>query len=258
MSCAWLDGARADRVEGGQAAMRFGKRVRFEGRPETESLNLTHRDGPRGFSGMEKAEKGLATTRFRRGFQRRQATSIGADVDRKANEAARAARSAQQVDGRRHALGARAAYNGFDVISGDYDPTKVRGQRPQARYLSDRLSGELVRAGEITLRNSGYRFYTPHPTGRRHDSRQDKLLREGLLKPKFSSVLGVGRSEAASFGVEDQFSKAKYQPELKGMPSLVDTLEPGKYPAAADAARPRLFAGTWRHDDDAPRAVVTA
>ena len=106
MSCAWLDGARAE--GGGLAARKFGKRVRFEGRPETTSLNLTHRDGPRGFSGLEQSEKGLATTRFRRGFQRRQATSIGADVDRKANEAERATRTALHVDDRRPALEARS------------------------------------------------------------------------------------------------------------------------------------------------------
>jgi hypothetical protein len=89
-------------------------------------------------------------------------------------------------------------YNGFNVITGDYDTSKVRGERPQARYLSDRPSAELLKSGEITIRNSHYRYYTPTPSGDQQDRRQANLVTEGLLKPKRSSVLGIGRSDAES------------------------------------------------------------
>ena len=35
-------------------------------------------------------------------------------------------------------------------------------------------------------------------------------MREGIAKPKMQAVIGVGKAEAPSYGVEDQFSKSKY------------------------------------------------
>ena len=152
---------------------------------------------------------------------------------------------------RRRDLAEVAAYNGFNVVSGAYDPSKIRNKRHTARYLSDRPSAELVKSGEITIRNSHYRFYSKAPSGDTHDRRQGQLVTEGLVKPKFSSVLGIGRADARSFGVEDQFSHSKYQ-DRKNCSGLVETSAPGRYTPRKmgrnPAARAVLFAGTWREE----------
>lgn len=253
MSCAWLDGAR--HPDNLHAATRFGKRVQkhIPGN-RTDSLSLTHLDGPRGFAPMDKIERGLHTTKFKRGFQRRLESQIQPSTDRQAQEAVKATAKEKHLELRRTFLKEAADYNGFDVTSGDYDPKKVRGLRKQARYLSDRPSDELLKRGEITIRNSNYRFYGPLPSGMKHDRRQHLLVTEGLMKPRYSSVLGVGRFDKMSDGVEDQFSKAEYQPELRSVvPSLIDTIEPGKYTPRKTGhsvnARDHIFGGTWRHEN---------
>ena len=143
-------------------------------------------------------------------------------------------------------------YNGFNVISGAYDPSKVRGIPPRPRYLSDRPSEELAKTGEITVRNSCYRFYTAAPSGNKHDYRQHQLVSEGQNKPKFSSVLGVGRAEEPSYGVEDQFAKSHYGGKVVTDFGLVEVREPGRYTPrklGGSAAKPQMiFGATWRDE----------
>lgn len=50
-------------------------------------------------------------------------------------------------------------------------------------------------------------------SGPAHDYRQKVMYTEGLLKPKLSAVIGVGKPEMSSFGVEDQFSHSNYTPK---------------------------------------------
>lgn len=234
----------------GGGALRFGKRVNFEA--AHHSLNLTHIDGPGGFARMEQAMQGVCTTRFKKGFNRRNANAINQHAQRKEAERVKAKVAADHLVKRRGFLQDKCNYNGFDVVSGKFDPDKVRGQRLQARYLSDRPSAELIKSGEITIRNSHYRFYTPLPSGNEHDRRQEQLVTEGLLKPKCSSILGIGRAEVKSFGVEDQFSHSRYQPNpTSGREGLVETTEPGRYTprkTGGPKSKPTLFAGTWRED----------
>ena len=47
-------------------------------------------------------------------------------------------------------------------------------------------------------------------SGGKHEKRQDCLMREGISKPKMQGVISVGKAEAPSYGIEDQFSKSKY------------------------------------------------
>lgn len=47
-------------------------------------------------------------------------------------------------------------------------------------------------------------------SGAHHEKRQDKLVREGISKAKMQGIISVGKSEAPSFGIEDQFSKSEY------------------------------------------------
>tara|TARA_B100000482_G_C12603715_1_gene296275 strand:+ start:1279 stop:2016 length:738 start_codon:yes stop_codon:yes gene_type:complete len=231
-------------------ALRFGKRVNFE--TAHHRLDLTHIDGPDGFAPMERAAQGVCTTRFKKGFNRRNQSVICPHVERKATEKLKAHEAAEHFVKRREYLLDKGHYNGFNVISGQYDPQKIRGRRLQARYLSDRPSTELVKSGEITIRNSHYRFYTPLPSGNEHDRRQQQLVTEGLLKPKCSSVLGIGRADVQSYGVEDQFSHSQYQQNpIGGREGLVEWTEPGRFtPRKTGVAknRPFLFAGTWRED----------
>ena len=238
---------RADSESDG--AMRFGKRVNFEA--AHHSLNLTHVDGPLGFEPMEQAIHGVCTTRFKKGFNRRNESAIKPHAERRAKEVIKAQVAATHLRNRREYLLDKGDYNGFDVISGQYDPSKVRGQRLQARYLSDRPSAELIKSGEITIRNSHYRFYAPLPSGNEHDRRQQQLVTEGLLKPKCSSLLGIGRADVNSYGVEDQFSHSQYQSNATGGNGLIEMTEPGRFTprkTGGPKSRPVLFAGTWREE----------
>ena len=235
----------------GNGALRFGKRVNFAA--AHCNLNLTHVDGPSGFAPMEHAVQGVCTTRFKLGFNRRNQSVIKPHIQRKEMEAIKAHAAENHLIKRREHLQDKGDYNGFNVISGQYNPNKIRGQRLQARYLSDRPSAELVKSGEITIRNSHYRFYTPLPSGNEHDRRQQQLVTEGLLKPKCSSILGIGRADTTSYGVEDQFSHSQYQPGARrgSCEGLVETTRPGRYTPrkiGGPKTRPVLFAGTWRDE----------
>ncbi|KAJ1462047.1 hypothetical protein M885DRAFT_506117 [Pelagophyceae sp. CCMP2097] len=246
MSLAFLDDRDAPQRDGNQH--RGGKRI-FPG--QHKHLDLTHVDGPRGFAQMETTESGVRTTRFKKGFERRQETTIQPHAERRKGEAAKAEASTAHLERRRVQLSEYGQYNGFNPISGVYEADKIRGLRPQARYLSDRPSAELLKSGEITIRNSHFRFYTPLPSGDEHDRRQKQLVSEGLLKPKCSSVLGIGRADAKSYGVEDQFSHSNYGNARKQVEGLYEKTEPGRYtPRKTNNARTggELFAGTWRNE----------
>ena len=234
-SCAWLDGARFSRE------VRFGKRVGMKKLPP-EIRRLEHSDG--GVALMPE-KPSLESTRFKKGFQRRQMASIRSDEERLDRAAKKNAEKAHHDAKRRDLLNEQANYNGFDLVTGHYDASKIRNQRKQARYLSDRPSDELVKAGEIQVRNSHYRFYVDKPD----PHRRALLLKEGLDKPKFSSVLGVGRFDARSDGVEDQFSRSQYGgPTTCRVPGLVDawTQSASNSSPPPPAGRARIFGATWR------------
>ena len=106
---------------------------------------------------------------------------------------------------------------------------------PQARFIGDGVSSELQRSGHILLRNSHYRFFQPHYSGEPHDKRQVQIVTEGQHQLKTSSVLGIGRSDLESYGVEDQFSHSVYDgryqrpPEDGGCEGLHEKTHPGRY-----------------------------
>lgn len=76
-------------------------------------------------------------------------------------------------------------------------------------------------------------------SGKNHDQRQDLLQREGLIKPKKSTLLGIGGADLASAGANDMFSKAIYDPaQACAEEGLVETCIPGRYtPRKVAAAR---------------------
>lgn len=64
-------------------------------------------------------------------------------------------------------------------------------------------------------------------------------MREGLNKPKKSTLLGIGGADLASVGAEDMFSKAIYEPSRAcAVEGLIEKCIPGRYtPRKAVAAR---------------------
>lgn len=72
------------------------------------------------------------------------------------------------------------------------------------------------READIKLRSSYSRFHKPVPAGAvapvTAPWRSDMLAREGMTQPiKYSSCLGVGRSEIESQGVSDNFGNSYYR-----------------------------------------------
>jgi hypothetical protein len=104
-------------------------------------------------------------------------------------------------------------YNKFDLISGQQDPSFERNVRKQMRHVDETKSRILQNEGAISLRDSTSRFYGPPPGARqpdKHYQRVTNVVAEGLHAPKYSSVLGIGRSEMPSYGVADAFSHSVY------------------------------------------------
>uniref|UniRef100_A0A7S3NGF4 Uncharacterized protein n=1 Tax=Aureoumbra lagunensis TaxID=44058 RepID=A0A7S3NGF4_9STRA len=251
MSVAWLDGAR--HPDGKDIGARFGKRVAIEGVRRTTSRldHVSSIDGKSYLTTEEKRnEKGLRATKFRLGFERRQ--NIEPYTERKEQEKVLEGRRQVRSQIRREQLLKNSDINRYNPITGAYDPfKKAKDERGGVKRLSDKPSEERIRAGEIYVRNSKYRFYTPTQYGSSdHVKRQELLLSGGLSKPKFSSILGVGRDEAPSFGVEDQFSKSCYQPRQSSLHGLVEKSKPGAYPpphtSPSIRRKAHLVGATWR------------
>jgi len=80
--------------------------------------------------------------------------------------------------------------------------------------------------------------HLPFVSGPNHNYRQHQLVTEGLLLPKTSALLGVGRRDMISSGSEDMFGSSDYTPN-----------EPCKASASSlalihddDASNPNLYA----------------
>ena len=182
---------------------------------------------------------GLDTSKFKKGFQRRQYASIRQDDIRKRREYEKEQASALHLERRRDRARQRGEYNGFNPITGTVDPNRTKKKdinswlldgQPTKVQVGEGPSQELQRIGHIQLRDSKSRFYLPHYSGKRHDNRQKLMVTEGLKKSKSSSILGVGNSDMMSFGVEDQFSKSMYEPNRPCLaPGLVEQTRPGRF-----------------------------
>jgi len=156
-------------------------------------------------------DKGLNQTRFHKGFRRRNVNDI---VDKQAALEKQAIKEQMQethLAKRRDHLDKVDKQNEYHLITGAYNPDKVKD--PSKKIVDDfRNHPERQKYGEILMRDSHNRFFLPPYSGPKHDQRQMQLVTEGVLKPKMSSVLGIGRNDVPSYGVEDQLSKADYIP----------------------------------------------
>ncbi|CAM9645305.1 unnamed protein product, partial [Hapterophycus canaliculatus] len=184
--------------------------------------------------------KGLSTTRFHQGFQRRNQSQIKQAESRLEREAHKQHQSWRHVQRRRQRLGSLDKRNGFNIITGDFNP-KCRCTTPFHTEPRKRETGSLSdvaeRAEYLLLRDSQYKFHAPAWSGKNHDERQDLLRREGLNRPKKSTLLGVGGADLASAGAEDMFSKAIYDPSKACIiEGLVEKCIPGRYTPRKEAA----------------------
>lgn len=189
------------------AQVRLGRRPHNK-KNECDTWNyLRHANQP-----METIDQGTRTTKFKAGFNRKR--DIGQDrlrIERDQQKQVNFQKFAPQRRDNLEQLD--RGYNAFNVISGQQNPALERNARKQMRHVDERKSQSLQAEGAISLRDSTSRFYGPPPGARdpsRHDNRVGLNVAEGLKAPKYSSVLGIGRSEMPSYGVSDAFSHSLY------------------------------------------------
>lgn len=216
----------------------FGKRVTILGRrpPAYHSWEFLHH-----YEGTIPSPDGvgvqsLNSSKFHRGFQRRRADEIfAADEFRQAAaawEKEKALIKQAAVAARKSRLTQLNNQTGFDIITGAVKDGKLsnheerrgadlreiqaaeRRQEAKAR-CSEKDSGardsEMDKVAQILLRDSHYRFFAPQTTGKKLIRRQEYThYRQGASASRTSSLLGYGRADLPSFGVDDQFQHADY------------------------------------------------
>lgn len=157
--------------------------------------------------------KGLATGKFGPGFVRRQQKDCKNPRKEEIERDKIAIQERAQRTGaiRQKNLEAVDAKNGFNIITGDIRGHGPKEKKEGMRRIETKISDEIAFRGKCTLRDTGGRFFLPHGSGLQHDYRQDNLYREGLVKPKYTSVIQLGKKDIRSYGIEDCFSKAEYQ-----------------------------------------------
>jgi hypothetical protein len=217
--------------------------------------NFTRNIGVDPSSQVEPIQAGLSTTKFGKGFYRRNEKNIKNSLAEEANNEVRQFQETKAVmaerlnDHRRQNLQAMENYNGFNIITNvirkdALSPTSNPRHKQLVQALpagikkvaNQGLGDESMNRGMQMLRDSTARFYTPHPSGHRQNFRQDILYREGLQSTtKYCGVLEAGKKDMISYGVEDQFSKSEYlKPKLDPPPKemsfgLYEKRIPGVY-----------------------------
>lgn len=136
---------------------------------------------------------------------------------------------------------------GYNVITGDIYGNGPKPERFHNRHIPDGLGPESHSRGIVQLKDSVNRYFLPQESGEGHRRRQEKLNKEGLSVPKMQGVINVGKAEAPSYGLEDQFSKSKYA--KTNISGLIETREPGKFtprkcPENNPSANPKIRS-TW-------------
>ena len=140
-------------------------------------------------------------------------------------------------DNRMQEMKARASGSGFNILNGQSLDPNAKSQeqnRPPVKnhHYANGLGPEAPARGFSMLRESPVgRFHQPQNSGNNHDYRQATLHNEGLIKPKYSGVIAIGKSDLPSYGVEDQFSKSEYDKNRSDISKkgLYETSVPGKY-----------------------------
>ena len=185
-----------------------------------EYLRHSHLDPPSKYE--EIGVRGMNTTKFHRGFQRRRECDIPKDTARKKETEAKAARAVLANTARKEQLAKIANSQGYNILTG----VDLNGEK--SLTSSPRSGGAIVSGakdteskgpretqmdivGRLILRDSHYRFFAPQTTGNNLiNRRMFSDYNEGTRKPHMSSIIGVGRDDLPSNGIADQFQYADY------------------------------------------------
>mmetsp|Transcript_5473 Transcript_5473/g.7506 ORF Transcript_5473/g.7506 Transcript_5473/m.7506 type:complete len:411 (+) Transcript_5473:94-1326(+) len=197
--------------------IKIGKKTDYNVKHNHVEWNfLQHHGEPDGRVNMNKLheDRGLKQTRFHKGFHRRNVRDIVDHETKIAQEEAREQMKSMHLSKRRERLHQLDKQNEYNLLTGEYNESKFK--EPSKKIVDDfRNHPERRNYGTILMRDSHNRFHMQPYSGMNHDIRQQKLVTEGVLKPKMTSVLGIGRNEMPSYGVEDQLSKSNYVPQSK-------------------------------------------
>lgn len=123
----------------------------------------------------------------------------------------------------------RSHRTGFNVITGEIVGSGPKEQRLHTRHIRDGLGPESHSRGMQVMRDSSSRYFTPHFSGEAHHKRQERLVTEGLSHPKMAGVINIGKGEAPSYGLEDQFSRSQYIQHKAPLKGLVERRVAGAY-----------------------------
>ena len=193
---------------------------------------IYHDEGPIPTSHAQPQFTGsLSETKFHKGFQRRSESNIFnefKEAEQKYKTLSEQ-RSLETLVVRKDTLLRASSSVHFDIINGSKRTTGEHVERPQGlRMNGDGLSDEAPRRGNAILRESTGRYFAPYPCGVTQNYRQDVLLREGISKPKMTSLLQLGQADLKSYGVEDQFAKSTYC-KRKDLIGLHELTKPGEF-----------------------------
>lgn len=154
------------------------------------------------------------SVKFGKGFYRRQENSIFNETsnERKQYSSQVAEKSLKLSEARSNRLQRIESRCNYDLINFSDKPQcgSEAISREGKRQLGGGIIPETLKRGQNVLRDSNGRFFSPQPSGTRHEYRQNVLLKEGVFTPRTCSIIQLGKKDIPSSGVEDQFSKSQY------------------------------------------------
>lgn len=129
--------------------------------------------------------------------------------------------------------------SGYNIITGALKGSGPIVKNEGKKFVSKELALETIRNGQIQLRDSMLKFYTPQSSGIKCHYRQSILLNEGLHDNRYSAILQSGKKDIPSYGIEDNFSKNQYQKNNERTSNgLYECRIPGKYTPRKDIRNP--------------------
>jgi len=217
-------------------SINLGGHKSIKSRPPDQGRNLTYHNKAANVAQPDNYFSGaLNSTKFNQGFQRRMEGDCKNELKEReqAYFAAAVVKKEANIAVRREEVARKVHERGFDMITGKPFPGAVIAtEKPSMRQCGDGLGPEASHRGNAMLRDSVVgRFHRAQESGNNHDARQDMMGREGLNGPRLSGVLGPEKGEMQSYGVEDNFSKSKYNPNpaLNSTLGLAETTVAGKF-----------------------------
>lgn len=190
-------------------------------------------------------EQGLSTTRFGKGFQRRQVGDIRNPFSEEqqrqmaANERDKVLRKQIMTQSRSQLLKDVDAKTGYNLLThearGNGPVTRVEGK---VRIIPGQ-GEEVIHRGKQTLKDTGGRYFLPLGSGPTHEYREAVLYKEGINSGKFTSIIQPGKKDLPSYGIEDQFSKSEYHATSEVTKNgLYESRLPGRYTPRKQANHP--------------------